>query len=280
MLEDLKKDAAQRMQKCVAAFKEQLKKMRTGRAHTSLIEHIKVDYYGSEMPLNQVANIATEDARTLTVSPWEKAMVPVIEKAIYKSDLGLTPNTAGQIIRIHMPALTEERRRDIIKVVKSEAENARVAVRGVRREVMSELKEMLKEKLIAQDDDRRAQDDEGELAGAGQGQRRVVGPVALDVAQQLRAPVPLVVARLGAVLGARVPEAAVDEDGHLARGERDVRPDPPAAVQVQPVVLAVAVAEVVQRAAQGQLGLGVRPPVGPHVGRPALAGGMRIVRHA
>ena len=151
MLEDVKKDAAQRMQKCVAAFKEQLKKMRTGRAHTSLIEHIKVDYYGSEMPLNQVANIATEDARTLTVSPWEKA--------IYKSDLGLTPNTAGQIIRIHMPALTEERRRDIIKVVKSEAENARVAVRGVRREVMTELKEMLKEKLIAQDDDRRAQDE-------------------------------------------------------------------------------------------------------------------------
>src|ERR1700689_1316183 len=151
MLEDLKKDATQRMQKCVSAFKDQLKKMRTGRAHTSLIEHIKVDYYGSEMPLNQVANIATEDARTLTGSPWEKA--------IYKSDLGLTPNTAGQLIRINMPALTEERRRDIIKVVKSEAENARIAVRGVRREVMNELKEMLKEKLIAQDDDRRAQDD-------------------------------------------------------------------------------------------------------------------------
>jgi ribosome recycling factor len=159
MLEDVKKDATVRMQKCVAVFKEQLKKLRTGRAHTSLIEHIKVDYYGSEMPLNQVANIATEDARTLTVSPWEKAMVAVIEKAIYKSDLGLTPNTAGQIIRIHMPALTEERRRDIIKVVKGEAENARVAVRGVRREINTELKEMLKEKLIAQDDDRRAQED-------------------------------------------------------------------------------------------------------------------------
>jgi ribosome recycling factor len=156
MLDDLKKDATQRMQKCVTAFKDQLKKLRTGRAHTSLIEHIKVDYYGSEMPLNQVA---TEDARTLTVSPWEKAMVPVIEKAIHKSDLGLNPNTAGQIIRISMPALTEERRRDIIRVVKAEAENARVAVRGVRREVMNDLKEMLKEKLIAQDDDRRAQDD-------------------------------------------------------------------------------------------------------------------------
>jgi ribosome recycling factor len=159
MLEDLKKDATQRMQKCVSAFKDQLKKLRTGRANTSLIEHIKVDYYGSEMPLNQVANIATEDARTLTISPWERAMVPVIEKAIYKSDLGLNPSTAGQIIRISMPALTEERRRDIIKVAKGEAENARVAVRAVRREVMTELKEMLKEKLIAQDDDRRAQDE-------------------------------------------------------------------------------------------------------------------------
>ena len=159
MLEDIKKDATVRMQKCVTAFKDQLKKLRTGRAHTSLIEHIKVDYYGSEMPLNQVANIATEDARTLTVTPWEKSMVSVIEKAIYKSDLGLTPNTAGQLIRISMPALTEERRRDIIKMVKGEAENARVAVRGVRREINNELKEMLKEKLIAQDDDRRAQDD-------------------------------------------------------------------------------------------------------------------------
>jgi ribosome recycling factor len=159
MIEDAKKDAALRMQKCVQTFRDQLKKMRTGRAHTSLIEHIKVDYYGSEMPLNQVANIATEDARTLTVTPWEKAMVPVIEKAIYKSDLGLTPNTAGQLIRIGMPAMTEERRRDITKVVRSEAEAARVSVRNVRREVISELKEMLKEKLIAQDDDRRAQDD-------------------------------------------------------------------------------------------------------------------------
>ena len=159
MIEDLKKDATLRMQKCVAAFRDQLKKLRTGRAHTSLIEHIKVDYYGSEMPLNQVANIATEDARTLTVTPWEKSMVSVIEKAIYKSDLGLTPNTAGTLIRIAMPALTEERRRDITKVVRSEAESARVSVRNVRREVMTELKEMLKEKLIAQDEDRRAQEE-------------------------------------------------------------------------------------------------------------------------
>ena len=159
MLDDVKKDAAQRMQKCVVTFRDQLKKLRTGRAHTSLIEHIKVDYYGSEMPLNQVANVATEDARTLTVTPWEKAMVSVIEKAIYKADLGLTPNTAGQTIRIAMPALTEERRRDVTKVVRAEAENARVAVRNVRREVNTEIKEMLKEKLIAQDDERRAQDE-------------------------------------------------------------------------------------------------------------------------
>ncbi|MDE2304780.1 MAG: ribosome recycling factor [Gammaproteobacteria bacterium] len=159
MLDEVKKDASLRMQKCVAAFRDQLKKLRTGRAHTSLIEHIKVDYYGSEMPLNQVANVATEDARTLTVTPWEKSMVAVIEKAIYKSDLGLTPNTAGQIIRIAMPAMTEERRRDVTKIVRAEAENARVAVRGVRREVNNEIKEMLKEKLIAQDDERRAQDE-------------------------------------------------------------------------------------------------------------------------
>src|SRR5579871_338703 len=159
MLEDIKKDANIRMQKCVTAFCDQLRKLRTGRAHTSLIEHIKVDYYGSEMPLNQVANLATEDARTITITPWEKSMVSVIEKAILKSDLGLTPNTAGQLIRISMPALTEERRRDITKVVRSEAEAARVSVRNVRREVITKLKDMLKEKLIAQDDDRRAQED-------------------------------------------------------------------------------------------------------------------------
>ncbi|HUY83914.1 MAG TPA: ribosome recycling factor [Steroidobacteraceae bacterium] len=159
MLDDVKKDATLRMQKCVATYRDQLKKLRTGRAHTGLVEHIKVDYYGSEMPLNQVANVATEDARTITVTPWEKAMVAVIEKAIYKSDLGLTPNTAGQTIRIAMPALTEERRRDVTKVVRAEGENARVAVRNVRREVNGEIKEMLKEKLIAQDDERRAQEE-------------------------------------------------------------------------------------------------------------------------
>ena len=159
MINDLKKDATERMQKCVLAFRNELKRLRTGRAHTSLLEHIKVDYYGSEMPLQQVASLALEDARTITVTPWEKTMVGAIEKAIMKSDLGLTPNTAGTVIRVPMPPLTEERRRDLTKVVRQEAENARVAVRNVRRDVMNGLKDMLKEKLISQDDDRRAQDE-------------------------------------------------------------------------------------------------------------------------
>lgn len=159
MLEDIKKDAVERMQKCVASFRNELKKLRTGRAHPSLLEHLRVEYYGSETPLNQVANIAIEDARTLTVSPWDKTMVQAIEKAIMKSDLGLMPNTAGAVIRVPMPPLTEERRRDLTKVVRHEAENARVAVRNVRRDVMNELKEMLKEKLVSQDEDRRAQEE-------------------------------------------------------------------------------------------------------------------------
>jgi ribosome recycling factor len=159
MLDDIKKDAAERMGKCVVAFKNELKKMRTGRANTALLEHIRVEYYGSEVPLQQVANVAVEDSRTLTVVPWEKQMVPVIEKAIMKSDLGLTPTTAGTVIRVPLPALTEERRRDLTKVVRHEAENARVAIRNVRRDVMHDLKEMLKEKLVSEDDDRRAQED-------------------------------------------------------------------------------------------------------------------------
>jgi ribosome recycling factor len=159
MLDDIKKDANERMNKCVAALNNELKKLRTGRAHTSLLEHIRVEYYGNEVPLNQVANLALEDARTLTVTPWEKTMVQVIEKAIMKSDLGLMPQTAGQVIRVPMPPLTEERRRDLTKVVRHEAENARVAVRNVRRDVMTELKDMLKEKLVSQDDDRRAQEE-------------------------------------------------------------------------------------------------------------------------
>jgi len=159
MLEDIKKDAAERMQKCVLALKNELKKMRTGRAHPALVDHLKVDYYGSDSPLNQVARITVEDARTLVITPFDKSMVQPIEKAIMKSDLGLMPNTAGTVIRVPMPALTEERRRDMTKVVRHEAENGRVAVRNVRRDVMNELKEMLKEKMISQDEDRRAQDD-------------------------------------------------------------------------------------------------------------------------
>jgi ribosome recycling factor len=159
MLEDIKKDAAERMGKCVTAYRNELKRLRTGRASTGLLEHIRVEYYGSDVPLQQVANVAVEDARTLTIVPWEKQMVPVIEKAIMKSDLGLTPATAGTVIRVPLPALTEERRRDLTKVVRHEAENARVAIRNVRRDVMHELKEMLREKLVSEDDDRRAQEE-------------------------------------------------------------------------------------------------------------------------
>jgi ribosome recycling factor len=157
MLDDLKKDARERMAKCVQNFQSDLKKLRTGRAHPSLIEHLRVDYYGSEVPLQQVASISVEDGRTLVVSPWEKTVVQAIEKAIHKSDLGLNPMTAGTIIRIPMPPLTEERRRDITKVLRHDAENARVAVRNVRRDVMNDIKELLKEKLVSQDDERRAE---------------------------------------------------------------------------------------------------------------------------
>jgi ribosome recycling factor len=133
--------------------------LRTGRAHPSLVENLKVDYYGSDTPLSQVANISVEDGRTLVISPWEKTVVQAIEKSIFKSDLGLTPMTAGTVIRIPMPPLTEERRRDITKVLRHDAENARVAVRNVRRDVMNDIKEALKEKLITQDDERRAETD-------------------------------------------------------------------------------------------------------------------------
>jgi ribosome recycling factor len=157
MLDDVKKDARERMTKCVQTFVSDMRKLRTGRAHPSLIEHLKVDYYGNDTPLNQVANIAVEDGRTLVVSPWEKTMVQPIEKAIHKSDLGLNPMTAGTVIRIPMPALTEERRRDITKVLRQDAEGARVAVRNVRRDVMTAIKDLLKEKAISQDDEKRAE---------------------------------------------------------------------------------------------------------------------------
>lgn len=157
MLEDIKKDCAARMGKCVQTFAADLKKLRTGRAHPSLIEHLRVDYYGSEVPLQQVASINVEEGRTLVVVPYERTIVQAVEKAIHKSDLGLNPVTAGTVVRITMPPLTEERRRDVTKVVRHDAENARVAVRNVRREVMGDVKDMLKEKLLSQDDERRAE---------------------------------------------------------------------------------------------------------------------------
>ncbi|MGD9843232.1 MAG: ribosome recycling factor [Steroidobacteraceae bacterium] len=159
MIEDLKKDANERMQKCVLSLRNELKKLRTGRAHPSLVDHLKLDYYGTLTPLSQVARISVEDARTLVVTPFDKGMVQNIEKAIMKSDLGLMPNTAGTVIRIPMPPLTEERRRDMTKVVRNEAEGARVAVRNVRRDVLSDLKDLLKEKLVTEDEDHRTQDD-------------------------------------------------------------------------------------------------------------------------
>ena len=159
MIDDIKKDASERMDKSVAALQQELTKLRTGRAHTSLLDHITVEYYGSEVPLNQVANINVEDARTLTVSPWEKQMVQPIEKAIMTSDLGLNPATAGTIIRVPLPPLTEERRKDMIRLVRQEAEGGRVAVRNIRRDAISDVKDLLKEKMIGEDDERRAEEE-------------------------------------------------------------------------------------------------------------------------
>jgi ribosome recycling factor len=151
--------AGTKMDKTVETLKADLQKVRTGRAHTGLLDHLQVEYYGNPVPLNQVANISMLDARTLGVAPWEKNMVAVVEKAIRDSDLGLNPAALGDVIRVPMPPLTEERRRDLIKVVKREAENARVAVRNVRRDANHELKELLKAKDISEDDERRAQDE-------------------------------------------------------------------------------------------------------------------------
>ncbi len=158
MIEDIKKDAAARMKKSIDSLKQELAKLRTGRAHPGLLEHIHVDYYGSEMPLNQVASVSASDARTLTVQPWEQKMVPVIEKAIITSDLGLNPVTAGNVIRIPLPALTEERRRDLVKVVRNEGENGRVAIRNIRRDANHHLKQLLKDKDITEDEERGAED--------------------------------------------------------------------------------------------------------------------------
>lgn len=159
MLDEIKKDAEVRMSKSVASLRQDLTKIRTGRAHTSLLDHISVEYYGSQVPLSQVSNVGVEDSRTLVVTPWEKDMVKVIEKAIMTSDLGLNPATAGTVIRVPLPALTEERRKDMIRVVRQEAEGARIAVRNIRRDVLGDVKELLKEKMIGEDDERRAEGD-------------------------------------------------------------------------------------------------------------------------
>lgn len=159
MIADVKKTAEQKMHKSLEALKTDLGKVRTGRAHTGILDHITVDYYGTQMPLNQVANLTLLDARTIGISPWEKKMGTVIEKAIRDSDLGLNPSAQGEVIRVPMPALTEERRRELIKVVKGEGENAKVAVRNLRRDANHHLKELLKEKAVSEDDERRAQDE-------------------------------------------------------------------------------------------------------------------------
>jgi ribosome recycling factor len=159
MIIELKKATEQKMQKSLEALKNDLGKVRTGRAHAGLLDHLVVDYYGSPTPISQVANVTLLDARTIGVQPWEKPMMAKIEKAIRDSDLGLNPAAMGEVIRVPMPMLTEERRKDLIKVVRSEAENARVAIRNLRRDANSALKDALKEKLVPEDDERRAQDD-------------------------------------------------------------------------------------------------------------------------
>jgi len=159
MINDIKKDVESRMGKSVDALKLEFAKVRTGRAHTSLLDHIRVPYYGNEVPLSQVATVAVADARMLTVTPWDRNMVQPVEKAIAASDLGLNPSTAGTVIRVVLPSLTEERRRDLVKVVRTEAESARVAVRNIRREAMAQLKELLKEKEITEDDEVQKQTD-------------------------------------------------------------------------------------------------------------------------
>lgn len=166
MIDEIEKDAAERMQKSVAALSTAMAKIRAGRAHTSLLDHVMVPYYGSDVPLSQVANVGIEDSRTISVTPWEKNMVSVIEKAIMTSDLGVNPNSAGMTIRIPIPALTEERRRDLVKVARSEAENARIAVRNIRRDANGTVKDLLKEKEISEDEARVAEENIQELTNA------------------------------------------------------------------------------------------------------------------
>jgi ribosome recycling factor len=159
MNNDVKKNAEQKMQKSVETLKHDLAKVRTGRAHTGLLDHIRVDYYGTMMPVNQVANVTLVDARTIGVQPFEKKMIPVVEKAIRDADLGLNPATSGDMIRVPMPPLTEERRKELTKVVHKEAEAAKIAIRNVRRDANEHLKKMLKDKQCSEDDERHAQTD-------------------------------------------------------------------------------------------------------------------------
>ncbi|ALD90400.1 ribosome recycling factor [Cupriavidus gilardii CR3] len=156
---DIKKSAEQKMQKTIEAFKADLAKIRTGRAHTGLLDHVQVEYYGSPVPISQVANIGLADARTISVQPWEKKMVAAVEKAIRDADLGLNPATMGEVIRVPMPPLTEERRKELTKVVKGEGESAKVAVRNLRRDANEQFKKLVKDKSISEDDERRGQDE-------------------------------------------------------------------------------------------------------------------------
>lgn len=159
MIADIKKSAEQKMIKTLETLKADLGKVRTGRAHAGLLDHVIVDYYGTPTPINGVANVTLLDARTIGVTPWDKKMVAVVDKAIRESDLGLNPATMGETVRVPMPALTEERRRDLIKVVHKEAENARIAVRNIRRDANNQIKDLLKQKKLAEDEERRAQDE-------------------------------------------------------------------------------------------------------------------------
>ncbi len=159
MIEAIKKDAKARMGKSIESLKLELSRIRTGRAHPSLLDHITVDFYGSEVPIGQAANVSNSDARTLSIQPWDKSMVAVIEKAIINSDLGITPTSAGEVIRITLPPLTEERRKDLVKIVRGEGENAKVAIRNIRRDANSAVKKLLTDKDITEDDERRAEGD-------------------------------------------------------------------------------------------------------------------------
>lgn len=166
MISDIRKDAEVRMDKCVEAFKTQISKIRTGRASPSLLDGIVVEYYGTPTPLRQLASVTVEDSRTLKINVFDRSMSPVVEKAIMASDLGLNPNSAGSDIRVPLPPLTEERRKDLTKIVRGEAEQARVAVRNVRRDANDKVKALLKDKEISEDDDRRSQDDVQKLTDA------------------------------------------------------------------------------------------------------------------